>query len=63
MAPQFANEFRKLRATGDRIVPYGLSDLVDRLVSDGVPAGPVRLPWRCLAPLSVSGRCIRDGDA
>ena len=35
-----------LRATGDRIVPYGLSDLVDRLVSDGVPARPVRLPWR-----------------
>ena len=33
-----------LRATGDRIVPYGLSDLVDRLVSDGVPATPVRLP-------------------
>ena len=36
----------ELRATGDRIVPYGLSDLVDRLVSDGVPARPVRLPWR-----------------
>jgi hypothetical protein len=35
-----------LRATGDRIVPYGLSDLVDRLVSDGVPTTPVRLPWR-----------------
>jgi hypothetical protein len=25
--------------------PAGLSDLVDRLVSDGVPAAPVRLPW------------------
>jgi hypothetical protein len=36
----------ELRATGDRIVPYGLSDLVDRLVSDGMPARPVRLPWR-----------------
>lgn len=36
----------ELRATGDRVVPYGLSDLVDRLVSDGVPARPVRLPWR-----------------
>ena len=36
----------ELRATGDRIVPYGLSDLVDRLVDDGVPARPVRLPWR-----------------
>ena len=35
-----------LRATGDRIVPYGLSGLVDRLVSDGVPTTPVRLPWR-----------------
>jgi ADP-ribose pyrophosphatase YjhB (NUDIX family) len=36
----------ELRATGDRIVPTGLSDLVDRLVSDGVPAAPVRLAWR-----------------
>lgn len=35
----------ELRATGDRIVPAGLSDLVDRLVSDGMPATPVRLPW------------------
>ena len=35
----------ELRATGDRIVPAGLSDLVDSLVSDGVPAAPVRLPW------------------
>jgi hypothetical protein len=34
-----------MRATGDRIVPPGLSDLVDRLVSDGVPAAPVRLAW------------------
>ena len=32
--------------TGDRIVPAGLSDLVDRLVSDGAPAAPVRLAWR-----------------
>ena len=36
----------ELRATGDRIAPYGLSDLVDRLVTDGVPTRPVRLPWR-----------------
>jgi len=35
----------ELRATGDRVVPTGLSDLVDRLASDGVPAVPVRLPW------------------
>jgi 8-oxo-dGTP pyrophosphatase MutT (NUDIX family) len=35
----------ELRATGDRIVPAGLSDLVDRLVSDGAPAAPVRLSW------------------
>jgi 8-oxo-dGTP pyrophosphatase MutT (NUDIX family) len=35
----------ELRATDDRIVPAGLSDLVDGLVSDGVPAVPVRLPW------------------
>ena len=34
-----------LRATGDRIVPAGLSDLVDSLVSDGVPTSPVRLAW------------------
>jgi len=34
-----------LRATGDRIAPTGLSDLVDSLVSDGVPAAPVRLAW------------------
>ena len=35
----------ELRATGDRIAPTGLSDLVDSLVSDGVPAAPVRLAW------------------
>ena len=34
-----------LRATGDRIAPTGLSDLVNSLVSDGVPAAPVRLAW------------------
>ena len=34
-----------LWATGDRIVPTGLSDLVDRLISDGMPAAPVRLAW------------------
>ena len=36
---------RELRATGDRVVPPGLSDLVDTLSSDGVPAAPVRLAW------------------
>ena len=35
----------ELRATGDRIAPTGLRDLVDSLVSDGVPAAPVRLAW------------------
>jgi 8-oxo-dGTP pyrophosphatase MutT (NUDIX family) len=35
----------ELRATGDRIVPAGLSDLVDSLVSDGAPAAPARLAW------------------
>jgi 8-oxo-dGTP pyrophosphatase MutT (NUDIX family) len=35
----------ELRATDDRIVPAGLSDLVDSLVSDGVPAAPRRLAW------------------
>jgi 8-oxo-dGTP pyrophosphatase MutT (NUDIX family) len=35
----------ELRATGDRFVPAGLSDLVDGLVSDGVPAAPARLAW------------------
>jgi len=34
-----------LRATGDRIVPPGLSDLVDTLVSNGMPAAPARLAW------------------
>jgi 8-oxo-dGTP pyrophosphatase MutT (NUDIX family) len=36
----------ELRATGDKIVPAGLSSLVDSLLSDGVPAAPVRLAWR-----------------
>jgi 8-oxo-dGTP pyrophosphatase MutT (NUDIX family) len=35
----------ELRATGDRVVPDGLSDLADSLLSDGVPAAPVRLAW------------------
>jgi len=35
----------ELRATGDRIVPAGLGDLLDSLASDDVPAAPVRLPW------------------
>jgi 8-oxo-dGTP pyrophosphatase MutT (NUDIX family) len=36
----------ELRVTSDRIVPHGLSDLVDSLLSDGVPAAPARLAWR-----------------
>ena len=36
----------ELQATGDRIAPIGLGDLVDRLTRDGGPAAPVRLPWR-----------------
>jgi hypothetical protein len=36
----------ELRAAGDRIVPAGLSSLVDSLVSGGMPAVPVRLAWR-----------------
>jgi 8-oxo-dGTP pyrophosphatase MutT (NUDIX family) len=36
----------ELRATGDTIVPAGLGDLVDGLLSEGVPATPVRLAWR-----------------
>jgi 8-oxo-dGTP pyrophosphatase MutT (NUDIX family) len=39
----------ELRATGDKIVPAGLSDLVDSLLSGGVPAAPVRLAWRSQA--------------
>ena len=35
----------ELRVTGDTIVPAGLCDLVDRLVSDGAPPAPVRLAW------------------
>jgi 8-oxo-dGTP pyrophosphatase MutT (NUDIX family) len=36
----------ELRATGDRIAPAGLADLVDVLTRQGVPAAPLRLPWR-----------------
>jgi 8-oxo-dGTP pyrophosphatase MutT (NUDIX family) len=36
----------ELRATSDKIAPNGLSDLLDSLLSDGVPAAPVRLAWR-----------------
>jgi 8-oxo-dGTP pyrophosphatase MutT (NUDIX family) len=36
----------ELGATTDTIVPNGLADLVDGLLSDGVPATPVRLAWR-----------------
>jgi 8-oxo-dGTP pyrophosphatase MutT (NUDIX family) len=36
----------ELRVTRDKIVPCGLSDLVDSLLGDGVPAAPVRLAWR-----------------
>ena len=35
----------ELRAAGDRIVPPELSDLVDSLVSGGVPVAPLRLAW------------------
>jgi 8-oxo-dGTP pyrophosphatase MutT (NUDIX family) len=51
----------ELRATTDRIAPTRLSDLVDRLTRGGVPAAPVRLPWRlCLATGAASrGPCRR----
>ena len=49
----------ELRATGDKIVPAGLSDLVDRLLSDGVPATPVRLPWGPNGCQASGGRCRR----
>jgi len=32
-------------ADGEDIRPLGLGDLVPRLLADGVPARPVRLPW------------------
>ncbi len=52
----------ELRATGDRIVPTGLADLVEGLTRDGVPAAPVRLPrrlWRATG--AVSPGCCRPG--
>jgi 8-oxo-dGTP pyrophosphatase MutT (NUDIX family) len=36
----------ELRATADRFTPIGLPDLVARLITDGPPGRPVRLPWR-----------------
>ena len=35
----------ELRATGDKIVPNGLADLVDGILRAGLPATPVRLAW------------------
>jgi ADP-ribose pyrophosphatase YjhB (NUDIX family) len=34
-----------LRATKDRIVPTGLGELAESLLTDRLPAAPVRLPW------------------
>jgi ADP-ribose pyrophosphatase YjhB (NUDIX family) len=36
----------ELRGSGDKIVPAGLDELVDELARNGVPATPIRLPWR-----------------
>ncbi len=35
-----------MRDSAEVIAPAGLSGLVDELVRNGVPASPVRLPWR-----------------
>jgi 8-oxo-dGTP pyrophosphatase MutT (NUDIX family) len=35
----------ELRTTADEIFPLGLADLVSGLLSNGVPARPVRLTW------------------
>jgi 8-oxo-dGTP pyrophosphatase MutT (NUDIX family) len=52
----------ELRATADRIAPAGLSALVDRLTRDGMPAAPVRLPWRlCLVRGAASRGWCRRG--
>ncbi|WP_248965824.1 NUDIX hydrolase [Sphaerisporangium perillae] len=34
-----------LRTTRERIVPWGLAGLLERLYAGEVPAAPVRLPW------------------
>jgi 8-oxo-dGTP pyrophosphatase MutT (NUDIX family) len=34
----------ELRATADNVVPWGLADLLEAIVTGG-PAGPIRLPW------------------
>ena len=36
----------EMQASRDRISPAGLPGLVQKLLADGVPAVPVRLPWR-----------------
>jgi 8-oxo-dGTP pyrophosphatase MutT (NUDIX family) len=36
----------ELRNAADEVFPVGLGDLVARLLADGTPARPVRLPWK-----------------
>jgi 8-oxo-dGTP pyrophosphatase MutT (NUDIX family) len=36
----------ELLRTGEKVFPVGLASLIERLLGDGVPARPVRLPWR-----------------
>jgi 8-oxo-dGTP pyrophosphatase MutT (NUDIX family) len=36
----------ELRNAGDEVFPVGLGNLVARLLADGTPSRPVRLPWR-----------------
>ncbi|MEU9837089.1 NUDIX domain-containing protein [Streptosporangium sp. NPDC048047] len=35
----------ELRTTGDHVIPPGLSGLLDRLLTGGLPAEPLVLPW------------------
>jgi 8-oxo-dGTP pyrophosphatase MutT (NUDIX family) len=45
----------ELLRTGEKIFPAGLAALIAGLLRDGVPARPVRLPWRGESGVSVSG--------
>jgi ADP-ribose pyrophosphatase YjhB (NUDIX family) len=38
----------ELRATDHEVSPLGLAGLLESLLRDGVPAKPMRLPWRSL---------------
>jgi 8-oxo-dGTP pyrophosphatase MutT (NUDIX family) len=39
----------ELDLTADRVLPVGLAGLLRRLLADGVPGRPARLPWRAFS--------------